>query len=67
MKSFKEYLMDENAPTTATGSGIDLAPTAGGRRMFRKLDRRSRFDVEKMYKRSLGLNKVPSSSSGGGE
>lgn len=52
-KSFKEYLMDEEAPTNAVaGGGVDLAPT--GKSVIKKMDRRSRFDVEKMYKRALG-------------
>jgi hypothetical protein len=52
LKSFKDY-MDENAPTTSVaGGGIDLAPT--GKQVMRKMDRRSRWDVDKMYKRATG-------------
>ena len=55
-KSFKEYLMDEEAPTNAVaGGGVDLAPT--GRSVMRKMDRRSRWDISKMYKRSLGTGR----------
>lgn len=55
LKSFKEYLVDEEAPTNAVaGGGVDLAPT--GKQVVRKLDRRSRFDVEKMYKRAMGTH-----------
>jgi hypothetical protein len=55
LKSFKEYLeeIEEEAPTNAVaGGGVDMAPT--GKSVIRKVDRRSRFDVEKMYKRALG-------------
>lgn len=59
IKSFKDYL-DEDAPlNTSSGPGVNMNPTGGGRRMFRKLDRRSRFDTYKMYKRALGLKNIP--------
>jgi len=52
-KSFKDYLVDEDAPTNSVaGGGVDFAPT--GKSVMQKMDRRSRFDVEKMYKRALG-------------
>lgn len=52
-KSFKEYLMDEEAPTNAVaGGGVDLAPT--GKAVMKKMDRRSRWHTDKMYKRALG-------------
>lgn len=50
-KSFKEF-MDEDAPTNSVaGGGVDLAPT--GKQVV-KMDRRSRWDPEKMYKRATG-------------
>lgn len=58
MKSFRDFL-EEESPTTSTGPGIDMAPTAGSRRLYKKLDRRSRYDVNKMYERSLGLKNLP--------
>lgn len=56
MKSFKDF-MNEDAPTTSTGPGIDLAPT--GKHVIRKLDRRSRYDINKMYEKSRGLKSLP--------
>jgi hypothetical protein len=56
LKSFKDYLVDEDAPTNAVaGGGVDLAPT--GKAVMRKMDRRSRWDVDKMYKRALGTRR----------
>lgn len=59
-KTFKEYL-SEDSPLTSTGPGIDLAPTARGRKLkpYKVLDRRSRYDVKKMYEKSLGLKSTP--------
>ena len=55
MKSFKDY-MDEDAPiNTSSGPGVNMNPT--GR--TRKLDKRSRYDTYKMYRRALGLKNIP--------
>lgn len=54
LKSFKDY-MEEDAPLNATGDAINMNPTGKPR----KMDRRSRFDVNKMYERSLGLKSLP--------
>lgn len=53
MKSFKSYIDDikEEAPVNATGPGVDMNPTGKPK----KQDRRSRFDVMKMYRRSIGV------------
>lgn len=61
MKSFRDYL-DEDAPTTSTGPAVNMAPTAGGRRTFKTMDKRWRYDVNKMYERSLGLKNIPKKS-----
>jgi len=60
-KTFKEYL-SEDSPLTSTGPGIDLAPTARRARKlkpYKVLDRRSKYDVNKMYEKSLGLKSIP--------
>ena len=54
LKSFKDYV-EEDAPLTSTGPAINMNPTGKAR----KLDRRSRFDVNKMYERSKGLKTLP--------
>ena len=57
MKSFKDYMEEEAPLNTSGGPGVNMNPT--GR--TRKLDKRSRYDTYKMYKRSLGLKNVPES------
>jgi hypothetical protein len=54
VKTFAQYR--EEAPVNATGPGIDLNPT-GGKRLFNKIDRRSRWDINKMYERAKGCKK----------
>lgn len=57
MKSFKEYV-DESAPiNTSSGPGVNMNPT--GRKAYRKLDRRSRHDPYKIYRKSMGLKYIP--------
>jgi len=59
MKSFKDFL-DEEAPlNTSSGPGVNMNPTGRPVKPYRKLDKRSRFDTYKMYRRSLGLKNVP--------
>jgi len=56
MKSFKDYCKEE-APTNAVGadSGIDLNLTGKNKKPFyKKMDRRSRWDISKLYKKSKG-------------
>jgi hypothetical protein len=56
MKSFKDYCKEE-APTNAVGtdSGIDLNPTGKNKKPFyKKMDRRSRWNISKLYKKSKG-------------
>lgn len=63
-KTFKEYVT-EDSPLTSTGPGIDLAPTARTRKLikpYKVIDRRSRYDVKKMYEKSLGLKSIPTKS-----
>lgn len=43
----------EEAPVNATGPAVDMNPT--GRPKFKKHDRRSRFDVMKLYRRAAGV------------
>ena len=49
MKTFKSFV-EEEAPVNATGPAVDMNPNGKPK----KLDRRSRFDVMKMYRRALG-------------
>lgn len=56
VKSFKEFQKEE-APVNATGPGVDMNPTGGKRRLFNKIDRRSRWDINKMYERAKGCKK----------
>jgi len=59
MKSFKDYV-DEEAPlNTSSGPGVNMNPTGRSTKQYRELDKRSRFDTYKMYRRSLGLKNVP--------
>jgi len=53
MKTFKQFA--EDAPVNATGAGVDMNPTGGRARLFNKVDRRSRWDINKMYERAKGL------------
>lgn len=54
LKSFKQY-MDEDAPVNAVGTdgGIDLNPNGKPK----KMDRRSKWDVTKMFRRAEGVKK----------
>lgn len=63
MKTFKDYILSEEGSSggpvnTSSGGGINMNPTGRPRRQ--KYDNRSRFAVNKMYKRALGLSKVRS-------
>ena len=58
MKSFKDYVEEDAPLNTSSGPGVNMNPT-GRSRTFRTLDRRSRFDTYKMYKRALGLKNLP--------
>jgi len=59
MKSFKDYV-DEEAPlNTSSGPGVNMNPTGRSVKQYRELDKRSRFDTYKMYRRALGLKNVP--------
>jgi hypothetical protein len=53
IKTFKDFQKEE-APTNSTGTGIDMNPTGKKRRLFNKIDRRSKWDVSKLYKRAKG-------------
>jgi len=55
MKSFKDYMDEDAAINTSSGPGVNMNPT--GR--TRKLDKRSRYDTYKMYRRALGLKNIP--------
>jgi hypothetical protein len=51
MKSFKQYAKEE-APVNSTGAAIDMNPNGKKSKMFKKvIDRRSRYDVKKLFKR----------------
>jgi len=56
VKSFKEFQKEE-APVNATGPAIDMNPTGRRKKLFNKIDRRSRWDVNKLYKRAKGYKK----------
>lgn len=56
VKTFAQYYQEE-APVNATGPAVDMNPTGGQRRIFNKIDRRSRWDVNKMYERAKGCKK----------
>jgi len=56
VKSFKEFQKEE-APVTSTGPGIDMNPTGKKSRLFNKMDRRSKWDVNNLYKRAKGDRK----------
>jgi len=59
MKTFKDYLEEEAPINTSSGPGVNMNPTGRPVKPYRKLDRRSRFDTYKMYRRSLGLKNTP--------
>lgn len=51
MKTFKQF--SEEAPVNSTGPAVDMNPT--GKPKVKKLDKRSRFDVMKLYRRAVGV------------
>jgi hypothetical protein len=51
MKKFKEYIEDQATPTMATGDAIDLGEP---RPLFKKQDRRSRWDPKKLFDKVNG-------------
>ena len=54
MKTFKDFLEDAEAPTMSTGPAIDLGEP---RHLFKKHDRRSRWDPKKLFDRAHGKRK----------
>ncbi len=46
----------EDAPANATGSGVDMNPTGG----IKKQDKRSKWDISKIFRRANGTSKVES-------
>ena len=56
VKSFKEFQKEE-APVNATGPAVNMNPTGKKSRLFNKMDRRSRWDVNNLYKRAKGGRK----------
>jgi hypothetical protein len=55
IKTFAQYR--EEAPVNATGPAVDMNPTGRKARLFNKIDRRSRWDINKMYERAKGCKK----------
>lgn len=54
VKSFADFYKEE-APVNATGPAVNMNPTGRRKsRLFNKMDRRSRWDVNKMYKKAKG-------------
>ena len=58
MKTFKSFfeqkkkeVEEEVAANSVAGGGVDMNPTGKPK----KMDKRSRFSVEKMYKRAIGV------------
>lgn len=56
VKTFAQYYQEE-APVNATGAAVDMNPTGRKARLFNKIDRRSRWDINKMYERAKGGKK----------
>ena len=56
VKSFKEFQKEE-APVNATGPAVDMNLTGRKKKLFNKIDRRSRWDIKKMYERAKGCKK----------
>lgn len=53
MKSFKSFIESselEESPANATGPAVDMNPTGKPK----KMDKRSKYHTEKMYKRAKG-------------
>lgn len=53
MKTFKEYtkkMKEEVAANSVAGGGVDLNPTGKPK----KMDKRSKYHVEKMFRRAQG-------------
>ena len=53
VKSFADFYKEE-APVNSTGPAVDMNPTGRKSRLFNKMDRRSRLDTKKMYKKAKG-------------
>lgn len=49
MKTFKKFV--EDSPTMGTGAGIDLGEP---RHLFRKRDKRSKWDIDKLFRKANG-------------
>lgn len=54
MKTFKQFIEDNAAPTMSTGPAIDLGEP---RRLFKKMDRRSKWDPKKLFDKANGKKK----------
>jgi hypothetical protein len=55
VKSFADFYKEE-APVNSTGPAVDMNPTGRKSKLFNKMDRRSRWDTKKMYKKAKGVN-----------
>lgn len=50
MKTFKDFI-EEETPTVATGPAVDMGEP---RMLFKKRDKRKKWDLDKMFKRANG-------------
>ena len=54
MLTFKQFTENESAPTMSTGPAIDLGEP---RKLFKKMDRRSKWDPKKLFDKAHGKKK----------
>ena len=54
MLTFKQFTENESAPTMSTGDAIDLGEP---RKLFKKVDRRSKWDPKKLFDKAHGKKK----------
>lgn len=53
MKSFKQMADEEVAANSVAGGGVDFNPTG-----MPKRDKRKKDDVDRMYRRSVGIESI---------
>lgn len=55
MVSFKEYIAEDAPANSSGGGGVNMNPTG-----IKKHDKRSKWDITKMFRRANGTSKIES-------
>lgn len=59
MVTFKEFIKEEAPANAVAHGGVDLNPTG-----IKKQDKRSKWDISKIFRRANGTSKIESAKQG---